>query len=99
MKSLFKKGMLFLESIFKMTCRDVFPYVSEMLDHDIPFIPRMKVKLHLAMCSVCSFYQQQLATIKKLSKNIGLAQEDSKEGPELSDEKKLKIKEALKKEK
>lgn len=88
-----------MESIFKMTCRDIFPYISEMIDHKIPFFTRMKVKLHLALCNVCSFYQQQLETIKKLSENIGLSQEDSEEGPELSDKKKLEIKEALKKEK
>ena len=87
-----------MESLFKMTCRDVYPYMSEMLDHEIPFIPRMRVKLHLALCRVCTFYQQQLQTIKKLSENIGLSQENSKEGPDLSEEKKLKIKEALKKE-
>ncbi|GEM_PF-3279585 len=99
MKSLFGRGMSFIESIFKMTCRDVFPYVSEMLDHDIPLIPRVKVKIHLALCNVCSFYQKQLVTIKKLSENLGLSQEDPKNGPELRDEKKLQIKEALKKEK
>ncbi len=99
MKSLFMRGMLFIESKLKMTCRDVYPYMSEMLDHEIPFIPRMRVKMHLALCHVCTFYQQQLAMIKKLSENIGLSQEDSREGPEFSDEKKLKIKEALKKEK
>jgi hypothetical protein len=98
MKSLFLRGMLFMESLFKMTCRDVYPYMSEMLDHKIPFIPRIKVKMHLALCHVCTFYQQQLVTIKKLSENIGLSQEDFKEGPELSEEKKLKIKEAFKKE-
>jgi hypothetical protein len=98
MKSLFLRGMLFMESLFKMTCRDVYPYMSETLDHKIPFIPRMKVKIHLALCHVCTFYRQQLETIKKLSENIGLKQEDSNEGPEFSEEKKLKIKEALKKE-
>ena len=97
MKNLFQKGMMFMESILKMTCKDVYPYISEELDREIAFIPRMKVKFHLALCKVCSYYQRQLVTIKMFSEKLGFAQSELKEGPELSDEKKQKIKESLKK--
>jgi hypothetical protein len=57
------------------------------------------VKFYLALCKACSYYQKQLVTIKTFSEKLGLAQSELKEGPELSDEKKQKIKESLKKEK
>ena len=79
----------------KMTCKDTSPIISEMMDHRVSFIKRLKIKIHLAMCEVCLYYKNQLKTISNLSKNLGREDFSVKEKETLSPESKKKIKEMI----
>jgi hypothetical protein len=69
-----KKLMNFIMRRLNMTCKDTSPLISEMMDHRVSFLKRLKIKIHLALCEVCLYYKEQLETIRVLSKN--LSQED-----------------------
>ncbi len=56
---------------FNLTCEDTSPLISEMMDHRVSFIKRLKIKIHLALCEVCLYYKEQLAIIRNLSQNLG----------------------------
>ncbi len=56
---------------FNLTCEDTSPLISEMMDHRVSFIKRLKIKIHLAMCEVCLYYKEQLGIIRNLSQNLG----------------------------
>ncbi len=58
-------------NLFKLSCQDTSPLISEMMDHRVSFVKRLKIKIHLAMCEVCLYYKEQLETIRNLSKNLG----------------------------
>lgn len=61
----------FLFSWLNLTCEDTSPIISEMMDHRVSFIKRLKIKIHLALCEVCLYYKEQLGIIRKLSQNLG----------------------------
>lgn len=42
------------------TCKEVSRLISEGLDQPLPFRTRLAVRLHLALCRLCSRYQRQL---------------------------------------
>ena len=54
-----------------LTCQDTSPLISEMMDHRVSFIKRLKIKIHLALCEVCLYYKEQLDIIRNLSQNLG----------------------------
>ena len=62
-------------SLFKMTCKDVYPLISEEMDHSLSFSRRIRLKMHLAMCSLCGMYSQQLQVLRNLAQK--LSKEDS----------------------
>ena len=66
------------------------------MDHSLPLLDRWRVKLHLAMCEFCRYYQEQLEVLRKLSRYLG--QEDSQilSIRFLTQERKEKIKSLLK---
>ncbi len=78
---------------FKLTCEDTSPLISESMDHRVPFLKRMRLKIHLAMCEVCMYYKKQLETIRILAQNLG--REDTGLSPDV--ELKPDTKEKLKK--
>ena len=62
--------------IFKMSCRDVYPLISENRDHSLPFLSRMRLKMHLAICGLCEIYQKQLEILCRIARSLG--KDDSK---------------------
>jgi len=54
-----------------LTCQDTSPLISEMMDHRVSSIKRLKIKIHLALCEVCLYYKEQLGIIRNLSQNLG----------------------------
>ena len=54
-------------SIFKMTCKDVYPLISEEMDHSLSFSRRVRLKMHLAICNLCQIYSKQLQTLRNLA--------------------------------
>ena len=54
-------------SIFKMTCKDVYPLISEEMDHSLSFSRRARLKIHFAICNLCQIYSKQLQTLRNLA--------------------------------
>ena len=81
---------------FKMTCRDTTPLISEMMDHSLPLGKRLRLKFHLAICDVCSFYKEQLETIRALARKLGGEKAPTQQETVLSEQTKTKIKDTLK---
>ena len=83
-------GML---KALKMTCEDVYPLISESRDHSLPFLSRMRLKMHLAICELCETYQRQLEILCRVARSLG--KDESKALEEIS--LKPEIKEKLQK--
>lgn len=80
----------------KMTCKDTSPLISENMDHSLPLFDRWRVKLHLAMCEFCRYYQEQLEVLRKLSRYMGQSDTQIYNTRFLTQERKEKIKLLLK---
>ncbi len=57
--------------IFKMSCKDVYPLISENQDHPLSFLSRMRLKMHLAICGLCETYQKQLEILCRVARSLG----------------------------
>ena len=57
--------------IFKMSCKDVYPLISESRDHSLPFLSRVRLKMHLAICGLCEIYQKQLEILCRKARSLG----------------------------
>ena len=84
------KGMM---EIFKMSCKDVYPLISESRDHPLSFLSWMRLKMHLAICELCETYQKQLEILCRVARSLG--KDESKALEEIS--LKPEIKEKLQK--
>lgn len=80
----------------RITCEDTTPLISELMDHNLPFGKRLRLKFHLAMCTVCRFYQQQLEVIRVLARKLRGEEAPTQQKALLSDQAKIKIKNSLK---
>ncbi len=89
------KMMSTLLGLLSLTCQDTSPLISEMMDHRVSFIKRLKIKIHLSMCEVCLYYKKQLEIIRGLSKNLGREDFPVKANETLPQESKQKIKKMI----
>ena len=80
----------------RVTCEDTSPLISELMDHNLSLGKRLRLKMHLVMCGVCSFYKTQLEVIRALSRKLGGEDAPTQQEAALSDLAKTKIKDALK---
>ncbi len=80
----------------RVTCEDTTPLISELMDHDLSLGKRLRLRMHLAMCGVCSFYKAQLEIIRALARKLGGEDAPTQKEAALSDQAKTKIKDALK---
>jgi len=90
-----KKIMNLFFGWLKLTCQDTSPLISEMMDHRVSFIKRLKIKIHLALCEVCLYYKDQLAVIRNLSQNLGQEDFPVKTNATLPPESKAKIRKMI----
>lgn len=80
----------------RLSCEDTTPLISELMDHNLPFGKRIRLKFHLAMCTMCCFYQKQLEVIRALARKLGGEEISKEQKVVLSEQAKTKIKESLK---
>ncbi|MBC8283083.1 MAG: zf-HC2 domain-containing protein [Nitrospinae bacterium] len=83
-------------SIFKMTCKDVYPLISEEMDHPLSFGGRIRLKIHLGICHLCVIYRKQLQVLRNLAKNIGKGDSEVNENATLNPDTKEKIRKYIK---
>ena len=55
----------------KMTCKDVYPLISESQDHPLPLCDKTRLKMHLAICGLCEIYQKQLEILCRVARSLG----------------------------
>ena len=79
----------------KLTCQDTSPLISEMMDHRVSFLKRLKIKIHLSLCEVCLYYKKQLEVIRSVSKNLGREDYPANADKTLPQESKQKIKKMI----
>ena len=77
--------------IFKMSCKDVYPLISENQDHSLPLCSRMRLKMHLAICGLCEIYQKQLEILCRIARSLGKDESKALEKTSLKPEIKEKI--------
>ena len=53
-----------------LTCKDLAWLSSQELDTNLPFMTRLKMKMHITMCKTCYFYRDQLKMIHALIRKI-----------------------------
>jgi hypothetical protein len=46
------------------TCKEVHRLVSEAMDRDLPLTQRLRVRLHLLICTACSRFERQMALLR-----------------------------------
>jgi len=78
-------------SIFKMTCKDVYPLISEEMDRSLSLSGRLRLKIHLAICILCDIYRKQLQILRNLARNLGKEDSQAIETETLNPEVKEKI--------
>ena len=77
--------------IFKMSCKDVYPLISESRDHSLPFLSQLRLKMHLAICGLCETYQKQLEILCRIARSLGKDESKALEKTSLKPEIKEKI--------
>ena len=77
--------------IFKMSCKDVYPLISESRDHSLPFLNQLRLKMHLAICGLCETYQKQLEILCRIAQSLGKDASKALEKTSLKPEIKEKI--------
>ncbi|MBN4077937.1 zf-HC2 domain-containing protein [Nitrospina gracilis] len=88
--------MSLLMSIFKMTCKDVYPLISEEMDHSLSFSRRVRLKMHLAICNLCHVYSKQLQMLRNLARYLGKENSQVIENKTLSPDTKEKLQKYIK---
>jgi len=83
-------------SILKMTCKDVYPLISEEMDHSLSFSRRVRLKMHLAVCNLCQVYSKQLQMLRNLARSLGKENSQAIEKKTLSPDTKEKIQKYIK---
>ncbi|MEE9258803.1 MAG: hypothetical protein V3U37_04620 [Nitrospinaceae bacterium] len=90
------KWMMWVNRWFRITCRDTTPLISELIDQTIPLGKRLRVRIQLGVCGVCSLYKKQLEIIQALARKLGSEAAPIQKEMVLSEQAKAKIKDALK---
>ena len=81
-----------------LRCREISRLVSESMDHDLSFRQRMQMRMHLAMCRLCSGFARQLRLLRRAARENPERLTDTGDDTDsrLSDEARERIKTALK---
>ncbi len=94
--SLITKLNIWMMRKLRVTCEDTSPFISELMDHNLPLGKRIRLRFHLAICQVCGFYQNQLEIIRALARKMGSEEAPTHQQVILSEQAKTKIKDFLK---
>ena len=77
-------------------CSDITRLVSESMDRTLPVSTRIKLRLHLMICTACAEYRRQLQQIRQAMRNSATKpQEQDPNAPSLSPTAIVRLKKAL----
>ena len=75
-------------------CRDVVRILSEQMDHELPLMMRLRLRLHFSVCCWCERYMKQLHYMRETARRFP-EHTDEAGGPVLSPEAKFRLKHVL----
>lgn len=80
-----------------LRCREISKLVSESMDRDLPLRTRIQVRMHLAMCRMCSGFARQVRLLRRAARENPDRLAAGEDDPEakLSDQARERIKTAL----
>jgi hypothetical protein len=53
-----------MHHLFGLSCKDITRLVSESMDHTLPLIQRIKIRIHLCMCKYCARFEKQVRLLR-----------------------------------
>jgi len=80
-----------------MPCKDVSHLASQAMDHTLPFVQRVRLKIHLSLCMLCRQCSEHILFIRDALRRYGerLEQHDQDASSHLSPESRERIRQAL----
>ncbi len=81
--------------LFMPDCKKTSRLVSESMDRPLPMVKRLMVWIHLRMCKYCHRFEQQLSTLRAISRHINQHLERFDASVALSDEARERMRRAL----
>ena len=82
--------------LMHITCRDTSSVISEMVDHPVSPAKYWRAKIHLVMCRVCRYYENQLKILTQLTYKLADKNSPTKIDLTLCPESKIPAKKFLK---
>jgi hypothetical protein len=86
--------LIWLISRITPKCREVVRILSEQMDHELPTMMRVKLRLHFLACCWCQRYMKQLGYMRETARCFP-EHADEAHGPALSPEARLRLKHML----
>ena len=79
------------------TCQEMTRLLSDAMDRSLPLHLRMRMRVHLVICTLCQRYQRQLRLIRQTLRKRGERLEEARipQEPFLSPEAKQRLQRAL----
>ena len=65
-----QKMLVWIISQATPKCRDVVRILSEQMDHELPVVMRLKLRLHFLACCWCERYMEQLHDIREAARRF-----------------------------
>lgn len=75
-------------------CREVVRILSQQMDHELPLIMRLRLRLHFLACCWCERYMKQLHYLRETARRFP-EHADEGRAPALSPEARLRLKDVL----
>lgn len=79
------------------TCQEMTRLLSDAMDRSLPFHLRMRMYIHLAICTFCQRYHDQLKLLRHMLRNHGARLDEAQhpQAPSLSPEARQRIQRTL----
>ena len=85
----------FILDLTRSSCKDTTALISEMMDSHTSVTKRLRIKFHVTLCEFCRYYQEQLKTLRNLTKGLGKDAPDMENQGSLKEDSKEKMKKLL----
>jgi hypothetical protein len=89
-----RKMLVWIISGTTPKCREVVRILSEQMDHELPVMMRLKLRLHFLACCWCERYMKQLHYMRETARRFP-EQAGEASGPALSPEARFRLKHVL----
>ena len=89
------KPIDFVLKLMHLTCRDISPVISEMMNRPISPKNYWRVRIHLAVCIICRYYKTQLKAMTRLTYELANKSSFTEIDTTLCPESKIKTKKPL----